>query len=281
MTAEAELRPCARCRAATTRELCGRCELEAERAKAVAFVSPLTAPGSWFPCPKCGAQWSAEVIGQCWTCDKAEERTKVREAALARSGLLGWHAEVEADHPVAMALFSAKSPQALRARLAKALHTRTPVPTITITGAAGAGKSTLAALLMKERLAGSLFVRSLKLAKAESHHGLGNDEAPLIRRAKEARVLVIDELKVPAIAFQKDMLEELIWDRVDAGLLTIVTHGFTEDEYARDWGKGAHRRQYADGQHIHLVCPACGHDVHKGPCAGSGCGCARRIEIPT
>lgn len=277
MTTET-LRACVECKAATSGERCKRCERSALFAAPVPFTSPIEPPTKWHSCPKCAKEYALEVDGQCWACDQAVERAKAREVALERAGLRGWHAELSVEHPKVLHLFDA-SAAVLRGRITKMLHTRTTAPAITITGATGAGKSTLAALLAQARLSGALLVRTLGLVAAIDEHPLGEGTAPLMARARSVPTLILDELVVPAVASRKEKILELLFERDAAGLLTVVTHGFREPEINADWGAGMHRRLYVDAYHLHLVCPRCSHEAHKGACSAKGCSCVRHRVI--
>lgn len=216
------------------------------------IVPTLDMPTEWHPCPVCGREYPVEVEVRCWECDRAEERARARAAALVRAGLVGPVGERDVEDEWVCKLLRFPSSGKLRSSILRMLSRTTRSAAITITGGTGTGKTTLAVLLAKARLSGALFTRSTSLCAADAQHALGRGEADMIARARGAHLLVIDELKVPSIAARRDVLEELLWDRTDRGLLTVVTHGWSEEQIIQDWGVGTHRRLYTDAQHVDL-----------------------------
>lgn len=218
----------------------------------VALEAPFLEEPQWVTCPRCNEPVAPPCETQCWECDRADERARARSAAMRRSGLSKEHEWAETTNPECVAKLRFPSAAKLRARIVQLLEPQTVCPVVTLTGPSGIGKTTFGVLLAKARLSACLFVTSHELAEAVGQHALGKGDPDLVARAKEALVLVIDELRVPALPSAKDALENLVWFRIRNGLLTVFTHGFSPEDIARDWGAGMHRRMYVDGQHVAL-----------------------------
>lgn len=79
-----------------------------------------------------------------------------------------------------------------------------------------------------------------QLSRIRRSHPLGKGEAPEIERAFEARLLVIDDLGwEPA---QDPVCADVLSERYDRGLPTIVTSGMTESELTGRYGAALVRR---------------------------------------
>ncbi len=118
-------------------------------------------------------------------------------------------------------------------------------------GPTSAGKTTLSVAMLGrlvrsnvDRWRGSLFVPARKLAVARSQHRIGEGEAPLVRNAIEAPLLVLDDL--PQEADDKGRtVPYVIVERSDAGRPTWLTCGLMGDGL-KSFAELLHRR-YADG----------------------------------
>lgn len=217
-----------------------------------AFGGAILSEPAWVTCPRCEARVVAVDGPHCYECEQQDERARMHAAAVRRSGLRAEHAWATTDNEACARMLGFPSAGVLRGRVSALLEPRSVCPVLTLTGDTGAGKTTLAVLVAKARLSSCLFVTSHELAEAVGQHALGRGGAELVERAKRVRVLVIDELRLPALSSAKDAIENLVWGRIGDGLLTVITHGFPEQVIKRDWGAGMHRRMYADGKHVHL-----------------------------
>lgn len=83
------------------------------------------------------------------------------------------------------------------------------------------------------------WTRAVELASARLQHGLGEGEAPMIRKAEDARLLVIDDLGWET---RSDTLEAVLACRYDRGLPTLVTSGKTAGELVERYGQAFLRR---------------------------------------
>jgi len=83
------------------------------------------------------------------------------------------------------------------------------------------------------------WARAVELANARLQHGLGAGEAPLVLKAEDADLLVIDDLGGET---RSDALEAVLACRYDRGLPTIVTSGKTSQELEERYGQALLRR---------------------------------------
>jgi DNA replication protein DnaC len=86
---------------------------------------------------------------------------------------------------------------------------------------------------------GSLFVCAAELAASLAERRWPNEVPDLLRAARGARVLVLDEVQAGGAA-----VWEVVQRRVNRGLPTIVTTWQTREETARTMGDGFARRVY-------------------------------------
>ncbi|MEO7032513.1 MAG: ATP-binding protein [Polyangiaceae bacterium] len=91
------------------------------------------------------------------------------------------------------------------------------------------------------RIAGLFWVSGHELANARRHHGLGEDDAPLIRRAMRSPLLIVDELGFEA-THDQTVIPELLHHRYTARLLTIVTSGARDKDLAARYGAAPWRK---------------------------------------
>lgn len=79
------------------------------------------------------------------------------------------------------------------------------------------------------------------LAGARRRHPLGEGDAPELRAAAEASVLLLDDLGVGADP-EPSWLHELLDERYTHSAVTIATSGFRREELVQRYGAGAIRR---------------------------------------
>lgn len=141
-----------------------------------------------------------------------------------------------------------------------------PIPIITVVGAPGSGKTTLACAMLREVIdqAGKLecdeatlergkrarFYEAYDLSVARKEHRLGGGEPIDLADAKLASVLVVDELG------RDDRSTSDVWkiihDREAERLLTIVTTWMSQGEIAAAYDGGIARRLFENATLIQL-----------------------------
>ncbi len=117
---------------------------------------------------------------------------------------------------------------------------------VVLLGPAGSGKTVLACAILMATAAQlktrGRFASTFTLAKARQEHPLGEGESPVVHRAANAKVLVLDEL---AAEFGRNTaVQEVIHDRHAHDLPTIYTSGFSPDEISKRYGDGIARRVF-------------------------------------
>lgn len=129
---------------------------------------------------------------------------------------------------------------------------------ITIIGAAGLGKSSLAAAALRRvidaatvdaaddvvrRARLARFVRCPELGEAAAHRGFGSPEPRIVRAARHATVLVLDDLGVENTSeASAALVREVIHARHARRAPLLVTSGFTLEELTTRYGSGIARR---------------------------------------
>lgn len=83
-----------------------------------------------------------------------------------------------------------------------------------------------------------------ELHAATLRHPLGEGTAPALRKAKDADLLVIDDLQTPA---RDDTTLEVLWYRYDRKLPTITTCGLTKARFLERFGDAFGRRLIESG----------------------------------
>ncbi len=128
-------------------------------------------------------------------------------------------------------------------------------------GPPGSGKTSLiAAMLLASDfssydtapLRGPTWVSAHQLAKARALHPLGEGEAPLIRQALEAPLLVVDELGGEDQRYAS-AVAEVLYERHAQDHPTWVTTGVSPKEIADRYGGGIARRVFEDAKVFRLV----------------------------
>lgn len=128
---------------------------------------------------------------------------------------------------------------------------------VTLLGPPGAGKSTLAAAIARRVLEASvreesgfvgvrevLWVSSFALARANIKHPLGQGDPPLVRQAKAAKTLIVDDLgQEPKI--ESSSVDEVLFERTETeGRATWITTGLDRAQVANRYGGGIARRVF-------------------------------------
>ena len=176
------------------------------------------------------------ICGPC--SDKAADR-KERSTAIRESNIPVKYREITlASDLLAKCV---KDPRALQR-----LREHGPAATqATLIGPAGVGKTT-AAFALARRWAWDARQRfqystGYELARAPREHELGDDEPPAVARAKNARILLLDDLGSEPAA-PNSPIPELIHDRHADDRPTIVTSWMDRAKLAARFGDGTCRR---------------------------------------
>ncbi len=107
-----------------------------------------------------------------------------------------------------------------------------------------AGESLDATPYAVRRAASVRHVTAAALAGARKRAPLGR-EAPLVEEAMRASVLVLDELGGESLTDQA-LIEEVVFDRITAGLTTIITTGLDKEQLGMRYRAGFVRRILLD-----------------------------------
>ena len=131
------------------------------------------------------------------------------------------------------------------------------VDRILLIGDAGLGKTLLAVHVLGSGAYGrglrGVFVDAYSLAFARANGRLG-EEPELVRRARDAGVLVIDDLGAePNVA--SSPIPEVIHHRHAATAMTVITSGFPLDALEARYGAGVFRRLVEDAEVVELQAP--------------------------
>lgn len=137
-----------------------------------------------------------------------------------------------------------------------------PTDTLLILGGAGRGKTSLAAAVALalldaggsadasheayDRARRLLWSDVVDVAQARRRHSLGDGEAPHIRAAIAASVLVVDELgtEKPDTASGTDPVRDVLWARFSERRPTVATSPFDRATLAARYGGGGERRLF-------------------------------------
>lgn len=128
---------------------------------------------------------------------------------------------------------------------------------VVIVGPAGSGKTSLAvAILVEAAKLGlrGMFTSTIDLARARIEGHLGEADAPLVRAAKSAPVLVLDELgaETSMRGTSESVVGEVIRTRYDSQLATIFTSPFAAAQIQARYGEGVARRVHGESKTIEL-----------------------------
>lgn len=208
------------------------------------FADLLGPEPAWERC-SCGA---LSMRVPCWSCAKAAVAEKAAERAAAgeeaERGIparFRW-AKIGAPELDSRVLVPAGTPSSVARRLAGS-----ETLAVVLIGASGAGKTSLAVAAMRE-VPGAVFVPALALERARIMHKAGAGEAPLVRRALRAPLLVLDDLGQDKVTATSAVLDVML-ERHDAERRTWITTWLdtaspkgSYPEMAARYGDGAVRR---------------------------------------
>lgn len=127
-------------------------------------------------------------------------------------------------------------------------------PSLVLSGATGAGKTSLAIALFaiwfdKHRDEGARFAGAIDLGLAKQHHPLGHDEAPDVWAAKEAPLLILDDVGAEA-ARDADVVRSVLHARYNADLPTWITTGISRESVAGRYDAGVARRMFEEAKSV-------------------------------
>jgi DNA replication protein DnaC len=133
---------------------------------------------------------------------------------------------------------------------------------VTLCGPARAGKTTLAVCMLRELIvsaskpsatpsafreaAGARFVVAADLVQAQSEHPFGKGSAPLVKAARAATVLVLDEVGGGPQGDSQGVVFRLLHERHRELKQTIVTTGLDEQSVSGLYGGGIAGRLFED-----------------------------------
>lgn len=215
-------------------------------------LKKITAP---HPCPRCRRPDVAHpgLCGECMGIDQrlALEREREREAARLARRVVAAREELPRRRQWA----SFEAPELLsRVRSTRAIQLARGAidePMVTLVGGAGTGKTSLAVCLMLSKIeAGkrtAFFVDAADLALARMQWAIGRGEAPIVERALEADVLVIDDLGAEPITSGNRTLAELVRKREANDAHTVITTGLSRQQIGEGYGGGVARRLFEAG----------------------------------
>ena len=199
-----------------------------------------------YPCDVCRTPASVPMPGQTCEACKLRERQSMQQAKV-NAAINSIPDEPRAwswDQPGLADLCGGRE-RVASARRAFARAVADRLPAIVLIGAAGTGKSTLAACMLRDAITGSAqdtssrWVDAFDLGRAYRVTDLG-DTPVVVATAKRAGVLVIDELGSEDCG--RDTLHEVIHHRHARRKLTIVTTPLDRDGLAAKYGEGLARR---------------------------------------
>ncbi len=210
------------------------------------------------PCVVCGADAAmlpSGAVGECAAC--AATRVGRARLAAAFESIPADLADVDARE----LRQRATGAEALTAKIELAVGTT--ARRVVLVGPTGAGKTSLAVAMFRawleqrvplgERVSEadgqSLFVSAFKLNKARAQHPLGQGEAPLIERACNATLVVIDDLGAET-GLRDDGVREVLHTRHEDARATWVTTFLTPPQTAAKYGGGIARRLSKDASHV-------------------------------
>jgi DNA replication protein DnaC len=201
------------------------------------FFSSITPPAFDHACPTCATP--STRAGLCLTCERAQR--SARDAKMATVASMPtrfvWASGLNAPE-LSVRVDGAALEQA-RAADVKLLDR------VTLLGTAGAGKTSLGVAIANEWASvtarPALFFAAADIAVARQQHGLGEGEAPIVRQAMNAALLVLDDLGqewdmgAPVVA-------HVVQHRYDQAQPTITTSGRSVEQLVSRYGAGVVRR---------------------------------------
>lgn len=188
----------------------------------------------------CGTAVSRDygICHACFNSEKQAEWTAKVQAAMPRRAL-----GATLDSPWLVKLVGIDRIKLARESLA--------AERVACVGPPGAGKTSLVAAMFQasQRPSGQspwpAWYSAHELAKARALHALGEGEAPVIWRALQADLLVIDELGGEDERYAS-AVKEILYERHAACLPTWVTTGVGSAEIGNRYGGGIARRVFED-----------------------------------
>jgi len=132
---------------------------------------------------------------------------------------------------------------------------------LALIGPTKAGKTTAAGLLFRKQVAagakagGELWywaqrfhwAHASRLATARKRHPLGRDEAPIVLEAMGATVLVLDDLGWDRATGDDTAIEDVLNERYERELPTIITSGLTQKQILDRYGEAVFRKAFEGG----------------------------------
>lgn len=190
-----------------------------------------------------------------WLCDPCRVARARNEAE--RDRFRHWMSEVPAGaRDCEFGVNAFERIGAKGADIARAKAAAIALGSLVLSGPPGAGKTSLAAALMRfifeqhshRRV---LWVSALKLCRARAAHKLGDGDPPLVQAAMRAELLVLDDLGQEK---RNDLnpITDVLFEREEDRSPTWITTGFSAEEIASMYGGGVLRRVYGRAEQIPL-----------------------------
>jgi hypothetical protein len=133
-----------------------------------------------------------------------------------------------------------------------------PGTDLLLMGDTAAGKTSLAIAMLDAWVRqdtyarkGARFVESYWLAGARGRHPLGQGEAPLVREAMGATLLVLDDLG-SEVGDHRNVIADVIFHRHNEELPTWITTGWTPEQLMERYGSQVVRRVVEHGKRVTL-----------------------------
>jgi len=99
--------------------------------------------------------------------------------------------------------------------------------------------------------ASARYATDAQLCAAAAAHPLGQGDAPLVRAALRASLLVLDELGSDLAG--RKAARDVLFARYDEGKPTVITTGQTREDVEKFWGGGAGRRIWTQSYVVDLA----------------------------
>jgi DNA replication protein DnaC len=205
-------------------------------------------------CARCGERPVERSGSWCDVCEAERRRAhRVALVRVARESIPSTFRDLDAQEVRRRVRIPETTDQAEGAKA----HVR-----VVLVGASGFGKTTLACWMLQqvidrgvvgtpeelERARWARFVDAPKLALAEREHPLGEGEAPLLRSAHRASVLVLDDVgQELGLRLAVNPVVDVIRERHAAGRATWVTTFLEPDAFEKAYGSGTARRVFDGG----------------------------------